>query len=474
MRCDGYPLRKKQVEREGKMHKIRSVFRQIVLIIIPLLIVAGCASPTSVQPVIPVTNGDDYQAALTAVDSPIKLIKKQSAESEVQPGENVNAWVDDLIEVSGESRALLNFPEFLDVELYRNAHLLLTDAKLESGEAISVYLNQVQGHVGVSLIDRAHTRVTLETGDAIIKTLENGTEFIVCADPGKITCVEVLKGSVEVTGQGKKVILKGGEASYIATGQAPVTAICAPQTIFQDWKVSMRESADTPPIAEVVAGFPQKPCISTEIAEIGAGVYQIGSDQENEFHSAVRDISLEKFRIDKFEVTNVQYQYYLDQVNGQQPAVWPAEWESAEWGHPVRGVTWDQASAYCSWAGKRLPSEAEWEVAGRGPGADAPIFPWGNDPQAGGEIINLPLDETYPVGAFSFNVSPFGVYDMAGNVWEWVGEPYENVQAGFQILRGGRFGFIKDLTYRGQAMPDDERFVPYAGFRCATSQLEDK
>ena len=435
---------------------------------------AGCAPPAVVQPVISVTKADDYQAALTAVDSTIKLIKKQDTESEVQPGDNVNVWVDDLIEVGGESRAFLKFPEFLDLELYRNAHLLLTDAKLESGEAISVYLNQLQGHIGVSLIDRAHTRVTLETDDAVIKTLENGTEFIVCAAPGKITCVQVLKGSVEITGQGKKVIIKEGKASYIATGQAPSPAVCAPKTIFQDWKVSMRESADTKAIADVVFSFPQQPCISTEMAEIGAGVYQIGSDMENEFHSATRDISLDKFWIDKYEVTNIQYQYYLDQVNGQQPSVWPAGWDSAEWGHPVRGVTWDQAAAYCGWAGKRLPSEAEWEVAGRGPGPDAPVFPWGNDSQAGGEIIKLPMEETYVVGTFQFNVSPFGVYDMAGNVWEWVGEPYDNVQAGYQILRGGRFGFIKDLTYRERSMPDDERFVTYTGFRCATNQLEEE
>jgi len=456
------------------MQKIRRLFCQIVLIILPLLIAASCAPPAVIQPAIAVTTADDYQAALTAVDSPIKLIKMQSTESEVQPGENVNVWVDDLIEVSGESRAFLKFPEFLDVELYRNAHLLLTDAKLESGGAISVYLNQIQGHVGVSLIDQAHTRVTLETDDAVIKTLENGTEFIVCAAPEIITCVEVLKGSVEVTGQGEKVILKEGEASYIATGEAPVLAICAPETIFEGWKVSMRESADTLPISKVVAGFPQEPCISTDMAEIGAGVYQIGSDRDNEFHSAVRNVSLEKFWIDKYEVTNVQYQYYLDQVNGQQPMVWPTGWDSAEWGHPVRDVTWDQAAAYCGWAGKRLPSEAEWELAGRGPGPDAPLYPWGNDSQAGGEIVKLPLDETYVVGIYPFNVSSFGVYDMAGNVWEWVGEPYESVQAGYQILRGGRFGFIKDLAYREQASSDDERFVPYAGFRCATSQLEEE
>jgi formylglycine-generating enzyme required for sulfatase activity len=231
----------------------------------------------------------------------------------------------------------------------------------------------------------------------------------------------------------------------------------------------MRESADTLPISKVVAGLPQRPCISKEMAEISAGTYQIGSDRENEFHSGVRNISLENFWIDNYEVTNVQYQYYLDQTGSQSPAIWPAEWA-----HPVRGVTWDQAVAYCAWANKRLPSEAEWEIAGRGSGPDAPLYPWGNDPQANGEIVKLPLEDTYGVGAFSFNMSPYGVYDMAGNVWEWVGEPYDSVQAGFQILRGSRFGFIKDLAYREQAEQDDERYVPYAGFRCATSQLEEE
>jgi formylglycine-generating enzyme required for sulfatase activity len=66
------------------------------------------------------------------------------------------------------------------------------------------------------------------------------------------------------------------------------------------------------------------------------------------------------------------------------------------------------------------------------------LYPWGSDPDAGGKFGELPLDEPYAVGAYAFNVSPFGVYDLVGNVWEWVGEPYTEIQEGLRILRGGR------------------------------------
>ncbi len=72
-----------------------------------------------------------------------------------------------------------------------------------------------------------------------------------------------------------------------------------------------------------------------------------------------------------------------------------------------------------------------------------------------------------------FNQSPFGVYDLVGNVWEWVGEPYAEAPADSKILRGGRFGLpILDLAYRLSVSPDDERYVKFAGFRCAADQVK--
>ena len=242
----------------------------------------------------------------------------------------------------------------------------------------------------------------------------------------------------------------------------------------------MRNSADTPAVGELVAGLPQQPCsagtspaaglpASEGMVKINYGTYQIGRAQADEFHSALRDIPLDNFWIDKYEVTNAQYQEYLNQTGSQPPAV-----PLGQADHPVRGVTWDQAAAYCSWAQKRLPTEAEWEVAGRGgPGPNATSFPWGDDPDAAGQIDALPLNTTYAVGSHSFNVSFFGVYDMVGNVWQWVAKPYDSVPEGHKILRGGQFGLIEDLAYRQPAKPDDQSFVPVAGFRCAADQVKE-
>jgi formylglycine-generating enzyme required for sulfatase activity len=75
------------------------------------------------------------------------------------------------------------------------------------------------------------------------------------------------------------------------------------------------------------------------------------------------------------------------------------------------------------------------------------------------------------VGSLSFNKSPFGVFDMVGNIWEWVGEPYAPVQEGYKFLRGGRYGLLLDLSYRLAVPPGDTRYLKYAGFRCAADQV---
>jgi formylglycine-generating enzyme required for sulfatase activity len=117
-------------------------------------------------------------------------------------------------------------------------------------------------------------------------------------------------------------------------------------------------------------------------------------------------------------------------------------------------VTWDQADAYCKALNKRLPREAEWEVAGRGSGEDPPLYPWGTDPSDGGNTFDLPND-TYEVGSKDFNISPFQVYDLLYNVYEWVGDPYGDLAAGNRLLRGARYSTPYDLSFRLEVSPDN-------------------
>jgi formylglycine-generating enzyme required for sulfatase activity len=197
------------------------------------------------------------------------------------------------------------------------------------------------------------------------------------------------------------------------------------------------------------------------MVKVNAGTYTVGKDPANNNQSASQSVDLPEFWIDQYQVTNKDFQLYT------------AEWSfpPGEENYPVVGVTWDQADAYCKSLNKRLPNEAQWEAAGRGPGENPQLYPWGTDPSAGGSIFDLP-NRTYEVGSKDFNISPFQVYDMLYNIYEWVGEPYGSLGTGNKLLRGARFGTPYDLAFRLEVPPNDTQNVQYAGFRCAADQVQ--
>ena len=206
---------------------------------------------------------------------------------------------------------------------------------------------------------------------------------------------------------------------------------------------------------------------SEGMVEVSANTYEVGISPADKYHEAARTLQLAHFWIDRYPITNAQYGQYVSETGSAPPAIWPAEAD-----HPVRGVTWEQAVDYCAWMNKRLPTEAEWEASGRGPGAAPQLYPWGNDPSADGQALRLPDQNTYAVGSQSFNQSPFGVFDMVGNIWEWVDEPYSSERGNIRVLRGGRFGLpVNDLAYRLTTEPGDTHYVQYAGFRCAAAEV---
>lgn len=160
--------------------------------------------------------------------------------------------------------------------------------------------------------------------------------------------------------------------------------------------------------------------------EIPAGPFVMGDDNGAAADEApAHQVELSLFWIDKFEVTTAQYAACVEAgacaPAGEGAGCNAPLLERAE--HPINCVTWEQASAYCQWAAKRLPTEAEWEKAARG--TDQRRFPWGADPPEPRRLnYNNDVGATRAVGSYPDGVSPYGVHDLSGNVLEWTADYY--------------------------------------------------
>ncbi|MCB8929306.1 MAG: SUMF1/EgtB/PvdO family nonheme iron enzyme [Ardenticatenaceae bacterium] len=214
--------------------------------------------------------------------------------------------------------------------------------------------------------------------------------------------------------------------------------------------------------------FAPDPPTSAGMVPIPGGTYTVGADLSGSQYSPPQEVTLEPYWIDRFEVSNSEYAAFLADTDSEPPASWPnGNFPTGLDEHPVRGITWENAYEYCDWQGKRLPSEAEWEVAARG--AQSLLYPWGDSQTS----VSLPQDGTYASGSLPSNRSSFGVFDMAGNVWEWVDEPYTDVPDGQAIARGGAFDFLKDMAYRLQGDPNLPTMIASTGVRCAATEVEE-
>ena len=196
----------------------------------------------------------------------------------------------------------------------------------------------------------------------------------------------------------------------------------------------------------------------------------------------VRKIFVDAFYLDEHEVTNEQYAAFVKATKHPAPYNWPkgrlpADKEKL----PVVDVSWLDASVYCGWAGKRLPTEAEWERAARGL-AEGQRYPWGEEDPTKKQACFDTMKGPCEVGQFPPNY--FGLYDMAGNVWEWTGDYYDRdwyskspgrnpagpAQGQYRVIRGGSWSDVaKYLTnsYRSWARPLERS--PNIGIRCAKS-----
>ncbi|MDA0335039.1 MAG: formylglycine-generating enzyme family protein [bacterium] len=310
-----------------------------------------------------------------------------------------------------------------------------------------------------------------------------------------------------------------------ATWDLPVISVAgdAGRTAAGDGHMVWYMGADISPalfdvctIRVLVSAEPSVPS-GHDMIRVAAGDFSMGTDAGDSQEGPVHLVTLDAYWIDRYETTNRCFQRFVQSTGFQTLAEREGQSviyldggyhtvEGASWwrpsgagseltgrlDHPVVQIAWDDADAYCRWAGKRLPTEAQWERAARG--TDQRTYPWGESgshtpvPMANAGSENCCHESahdgyrnTAPVGSFPQGVSPTGALDMAGNVWEWTKDryygyfyadsPHNNptgpASGDERVLRGGSwisYPFMLRTVYRGHHTPETRH--NYSGFRC--------
>jgi serine/threonine-protein kinase len=229
------------------------------------------------------------------------------------------------------------------------------------------------------------------------------------------------------------------------------------------------------------APSPGGPAVPPGMVMIPEGSFTMGNNaSDDESEKPEHAITVKAFYIDRYEVTNEEYYEFVKVTRHAAPANWhDGKFPAGEDKYPVSYVSWFDADAYARYAGKRLPTEEEWEYAARGD--DKRLYPWGNEfSEQNANAKETKKDHAMPVGSYTAGASRFGVMDMAGNVAEWTASDYSlypgskaKTESGSKIVRGGSFGLEKKY-----AMATTRFSVPpatvkdFIGFRLAKDAPE--
>lgn len=218
------------------------------------------------------------------------------------------------------------------------------------------------------------------------------------------------------------------------------------------------------------------PVVEAKMINIPAGEYEIGSNEGKDPEKPTHKVKIDAFQIDIREVTKEEYAQFIQATGYKPPSSWSGGKLRGNGKEPVSDVSWDDATAYAKWAGKRLPTEEEWEVAASG--KDHYLYPWGNNWENGrANTKEASTNSVLPAGASPKGLSPFGLYDMCGNVWEWTSSEPDAYPGSsfkvdnpkdFKVIRGGSYMDVQAVvrTY-SRNWVEANRTNAALGFRCA-------
>jgi formylglycine-generating enzyme required for sulfatase activity len=286
----------------------------------------------------------------------------------------------------------------------------------------------------------------------------------------------------------------GGEEAPSPTPMMTYTAVPPSTSTSAPTQANPTDTATTVPPTPVptlgIGSARTSPKDGMTLLYIPAGEFTMGSDNNQVADQMpAHKVYLDAFWIDQTEVTNKMYSLCVEASICKEPTNKTSAKNINYYGntafnnYPVIYVDWNMAETYCAWVDRRLPSEAEWEKAARGD--DGRIYPWGNDaPDSNLLNYNNIVGDTSSVKSYETGKSQYGVYDMSGNVWEWVNDWYSEtyysiseqsnpvgpVSGQARVHRGGSFYDTNNFIYSSRRDKGDPGFVSFnLGFRCALS-----
>lgn len=218
-------------------------------------------------------------------------------------------------------------------------------------------------------------------------------------------------------------------------------------------------------------GAANQPTPPTGMVYVPGGEFTMGRNDGDEYERPAHKVTVKPFFIDAHEVTCREYKPFLQ--NNPNATGHCANYDSQE---PVTDMNWDDAVAYAKWSGKRLPTEEEWELAARG--TDGRLYPWGNEWKGGMANADAAGGAVTAAGKAK-GASPYGAFDMVGNVWEWTASPLKAYTGGripqqtpgeLRVIRGGSYAESRNeatTTYRRGYPARGNYDYGNTGFRCA-------
>ena len=284
--------------------------------------------------------------------------------------------------------------------------------------------------------------------------------------------------------------LKPTESTIQTDTPEPTDEPTATSTLTLEPTLTQTQTPTNPPEIQVIS-YQVSEMDEMGMVLVPEGEFEMGSEDGWESEQPVHTVYLFSFWIDQTEVTIQQYKLCVEAEACEEPRDPDSFTRNGYYtnaafnNYPVINVSWYDAVKYCEWAGRRLPTEAEWEKAARG--VDGNIYPWGDGINC--ELANYVgcVGDTDEVGSYPLGASPYGVLDMSGNVWEWVADwyfigyyeespldyPLGPESGAYRVVRGGSwndYDWYLRTTTRYSYFPDNKRVS--IGFRCALSLSE--